>query len=87
MSRNALFTLGFIVVVGLLVWSAMRGVDTVECEVCITFKEQTVCRTGKGRDQAAAVQSAQTAACAVLAIGRAETVRCGNLQPTSLSCD
>lgn len=87
MSRNVLFTLGFLVVVGLLVWSAMRGVDEVECEVCITFNEQTVCRTGRGRDKAAAIQSAQTAACAVLTRGRAENVRCGNLQPTSLSCN
>ena len=87
MSRSALFTLGFIVVIGLLVWSALRGVDTVECDVCITFNDETVCRTGTGRDRTAAITSAQTAACAVLAVGRAQTIKCGNVQPTSVSCD
>lgn len=87
MSRNVIITLIFVALVGGLMWSALQGVDNVECEVCITFDGETVCRTGRGRDQEAAVNSAQTAACAVLAIGREETIRCGNTQPTSVSCD
>lgn len=87
MSRNAILSLIVIVAVAGLVWSALQGVDNVECEICVTFQGETVCRTGQGRDRDAAIYSAQTAACAVLAIGREETIKCGNVQPTSVSCD
>lgn len=87
MSRGAIISVIVILVVGGLAWYAMQGVDEVECEVCITFQGETVCRTGRGRDRDAAVYSAQTAACAVLAIGRELTIKCGNTEPTSVSCD
>ena len=87
MSKSGIFTLLFVLAVGGMVWMGLQGSDEVECEVCITFNGRTECRTGKGRDQAGAVQVAQTAACAVMTNGRAEVVRCGNLRPDSISCD
>ena len=87
MSKTGIFTLIFILGVGGLVWVGLRGSDTVQCEVCVTFNGRTECRTGEGRDRSAAINVAQTAACAVMTMGRAETIRCGNLQPDSVSCD
>ncbi|HKK70539.1 MAG TPA: hypothetical protein VKA86_04925 [Candidatus Krumholzibacteria bacterium] len=87
MSKTGIFTLIFLLVVGALMYSALKGVDSATCEVCVTFNGRTECRTGQGRDRNAAVQKAQTAACAVLATGRAASIKCGNATPTSVSCD
>lgn len=87
MSKGAI--LGLLVtamVVGLIAWS-IQGVKEVTCEVCITFKGETVCRTGQGRTQADAQRTAAESACAVLpAAGMAERIRCADQEPSSLSC-
>jgi hypothetical protein len=87
MSKTARLSLIFtLVVVALIIWS-MMGVKQVTCEVCITFNNRTECRTGQGRTREDAIQTAQTAACAVLTSGMDEVVRCGQVQPASVSCD
>jgi hypothetical protein len=87
MSKSAILSLVFTALVVLLVAFALRGVDGATCEVCITYKGRTECRTGQGRDRDAAVTKAQEAACAVLASGRDQNIQCTSVQPTSVSCD
>ncbi len=87
MSRVGIVSLLFVIVVGIMVWQGLRGVHEVECEVCITFEGRTECRTGRGRDQQAAIDTARQSACAVLASGREANIKCTRLQPSRLSCD
>ena len=69
-----------------IIYSAMSSYS-VSCEVCITFKGETVCRTGQGRTRADARQTAATAACAVLPTdGMADRVKCADTEPSSITC-
>jgi len=87
MSRVGVATLIFVALVGVLIWYSMAGVTEVTCEVCITFKEQTECRTGRGRTREDAMRTATESACAVMPTANmAERVLCSKTEPTSVSC-
>lgn len=83
--RTALTILGVAVFAGLL-WYGARQETQVECEICVTFRGRTVCRVGRGVDEAAARQSASTAACAVLGSGVTDAMQCGATPPSSARC-
>jgi hypothetical protein len=87
MSKFGVLTLVFVLAVAGMVFFGLRGVHATRCEVCITFNGRTECRTGQGRDRQHAIDSARTAACAVLAIGREENIKCTSSEPTQLSCE
>jgi hypothetical protein len=88
MSRATILSLVFLLLVGALIAYSLTGVNEVSCEVCITFKGQSECRTGKGRTQEDAVRSATEACCAVMPTsGMSERVKCSQTPPSSLSCD
>ena len=87
MSKFGVITLVFLLVVGAMVYFGLQGVHEAKCEVCITFNGRTECRTGQGRDREGAISSARTAACAVLAIGREDNIKCTSLEPSRLSCE
>ena len=87
MSRFAVATLIFALGVIALVFFSLQGVTEYTCDVCVTYKGRTECRTGQGRTKEDAVQKAQTAACAVMTAGMDEVVNCGNTEPKSVSCE
>lgn len=72
--------LGF---VGYLAYLTLSPV-AVRCEVCVEFKGQTVCRTASGATQEEAQKTATDTACAALASGRTESMRCSAQQPKSV---
>ena len=86
MSRAGILTLVVIVADGTLMWFGMQGLTDVECEVCVTWIDQTRCQTGQGCDEAAAVDRAQTAICQILSNGRADNITCGSKEPDSVEC-
>ena len=57
-----------------------------ECEVCVTFRKQTVCRTAASGTRDASIDSAVTSACGTLASGMTESIRCQNTEPDRISC-
>jgi len=59
----------------------------VTCHVCITFGGRSECRTASAADQASAVASARTNACAVLSSGVTQGIQCDQTQPTSARCE
>ena len=87
MSKGAIIAVVFVVAVAGLIWASLRGVDEVTCEVCITYNEETVCRTGKGRSKEDAIDVAARSACAMLSSGMTESMRCERTPPSSQSCD
>ncbi len=74
--------LGF---VGFLIYSAMRQGKT-ECEVCIGYAGQSVCRSAAAGNRKDAAQAATTAACAVMASGVTDTVQCQQTPPSKFEC-
>jgi len=87
MSKGAIIAIVFVVAVAGLIWASLRGVNEVTCEVCITYNEETACRTGKGRTKEDAIDVATRSACAVLSSGMTESMKCERTTPTSQSCD
>ena len=59
---------------------------TVECEVCLVFDGEEVCRMGAGPTRQAAAAAAQESACGGNAMGMIATERCRARQPERLVC-
>lgn len=70
---------------GGVVWSTMSGVET-ECEVCLTFGTEQVCRSGRGANEVEALQAAQESVCGGNTSGMAEIILCRNAVPERASC-
>jgi hypothetical protein len=71
---------------GLLI-SAMLQQAQVSCEVCVTFRGRTQCRTAAGPDTEQAVRTATDNACGLLAAGMADGISCANTPPDSVTCE
>ncbi len=62
------------------------GLSKESCEVCMVFEGRESCRTARAPSREEAIQAARNNACARIANGRAESIRCGGAQPASISC-
>jgi len=71
--------------VGIVVYRSMT-ITHLECDVCVTFQGEQACRTAASGDRKATVESAVTSACATLASGMTESIRCQNTPPDSVTC-
>lgn len=69
----------------LFVWSTM-GLKQYSCEVCITFRGGTQCRTAYGATESEARRTATDNACAVLAGGMTDNIACANTPPDRATC-
>ncbi len=70
----------------LLVQSALSSIEHT-CEVCQTFRGQTLCREAVGSTAEEATGTATDNACALLgAQGMALSIECKNTRPTSVTC-
>jgi len=58
----------------------------LECDVCLSFAGQQVCRTAASGDRKSTIESAVTSACANLASGMTDSIRCQNTPPDSVQC-
>jgi len=65
---------------------AVMAESQVECEVCIAYRGETVCRTSTAIDRDQALFGAVTSACAVLSGGVTDGIECGRTPPRSQSC-
>jgi hypothetical protein len=77
----------FVVVLAALVIYASSGLGGHTCEVCIRYGGETACRKADGKTREEATRTATDTACAVLASGMTETLKCTNTRPESQSCD
>jgi hypothetical protein len=86
MSRTTKATIIFLALfIGFVVFRSLR-VATIECEVCITYDGEQQCRKASSDTRDLALQSATTAACATLAGGMTESIRCQNTPPDRATC-
>jgi len=84
--RNAVVTLGVLLpVIGFVIYSSFQ-VNEVECEVCITFAGQEACRTVAGKTKEDSLRGAVTNACAQVASGVTDTLRCERTEPSKAVC-
>ncbi len=57
-----------------------------QCEVCITFRGNSVCRTVEGARESDAHMAAITNVCAGLASGVTDSMACERTEPTRVQC-
>jgi len=71
--------------VAVVVYRTMQ-IATFECEVCIEFRGNSVCRTVQAASTAEARTSAINNACALLASGVTDSLACERQPPLKLQC-
>lgn len=86
MSRTTRISLGFLALFITLVIYLSFHTTKVECEVCVTYEGQTNCGKASSETREGAVRSAVTAACATLAGGMTDTIRCQNTPSDRTTC-
>ncbi len=72
-------------IVGYILFSPMQ-LGKVSCEVCMEFDSEKACRTARGPTSDEATTTARDNACALIAFGREDSIRCGNTAPASVRC-
>jgi hypothetical protein len=72
-------------IVGFVVYSSLH-VGVVDCEVCMAFGGNEVCRSASAANRDEALRSATDNACASLASGMTETMRCLRGDPVRIEC-
>jgi len=84
--RNAIVTLGFLLPIGgFVVWSSFQ-VSDYECEVCMAFEGRDVCRTVTGKTEVEGMRTGIDNACALLASGVTDSLRCQRTTPRKAQC-
>lgn len=71
----------------LVVWTTWPRANTFEeCQVCMVFNGEEVCRNGRGETETEALQAAQESVCGGNTSGMAEIIACRNAPPASSTC-
>jgi hypothetical protein len=70
-------------VVGFVVYSTV-STGRIRCEVCITFRGRSACRTASASTRDLALRTATENACALLASGVTDSNQCTNTPPDSV---
>jgi len=76
----ALFVVAFL---ALIAYSTLKG-HRYRVEVCMAYQGRTNCRTVSAKSEEAALRSASDNACADIASGVTDTLRCQQSQPQSI---
>ncbi len=87
MSKTALAAIVFVLLLLGLIAYSMKGVGKQSCEVCMEFEGRTQCRTAKGATKEEAIRAATDNACAFLAQGMTESMRCTHTPPARKKCE
>jgi hypothetical protein len=86
MSRTTGTSLIFLALFITLVIYMSFHTTKVECEVCLSYDGQHNCGKASSETREGAVRSAVTAACATMAGGMTDTIRCQNTPPDRTTC-
>lgn len=76
---------GFLLFVGAVVYFSVVPVES-QCEVCLEFDGELVCRRGAGPTEEAALTAAQESVCGGNASGMSEVIACRAAQPVRAEC-
>ena len=86
-SRTRLAVAVFVALLLALVVYSTLGLGGYSCEVCMEFGGRTQCRKAIGSTQQESLRTAIDNACALLASGVTDSIRCTNTPPKSSSCE
>ena len=76
---------GVLLFIGFVVYGSIAPVQS-QCEVCLEFDGQLVCRMGAGPTDEEAARAAQESACGGNVSGMSEMIACRAAMPASVEC-
>ena len=76
---------GVLLFIGFVVYGSIAPVQS-QCEVCLEFDGELVCRMGAGPTEEEAARAAQESACGGNAMGMDASIACRNQEPVSQQC-
>ena len=83
--RRLAITAGLIAALLGLGWYTVRG--QTACEVCVVYRGREVCKEASATTRDAALQYAQSTACALVTGGVTEDLECQRTPPKSTRCE
>lgn len=83
--RKWIVLIGVLVFFGVVIYSTIAPVQA-QCEVCLEFDGEIVCRRGAGATEEEARRAAQESACGGNAVGMSESIACRAAVPVSVQC-
>ena len=83
--KAALTTVGILLFLGVIAW-AMSQQAGAQCEVCVTYRGATDCRTARAPTEKDALAAAQNTACGILSGSMTRELECMRTVPVSSSC-
>ena len=84
--RASVLGLGALLIfMGIVVYRSL-DIAGVRCEVCITYRGRSQCRTVEGTSEEEVRMAARTNACAFLSSGVTDSMACGRTPPTRAEC-
>ena len=86
LKRSTLITISVVALFAALLLYSTLSAQKEECDVCVAYGDATNCATATAATEADAARSAQATACGTIARGMAESINCGETQPTKRSC-
>ena len=75
----------FALFIGVVVYRTVAPVQA-QCEVCLEFDGELVCRRGAGATEEAARIAAQESTCGGNVFGMSESIACRNAVPARVEC-
>jgi hypothetical protein len=84
--RNTIVTLAVLLPIAAVVIHGSFQVSDFECEVCIAFEGNATCRTVTGKTEIEGLRTGIDNACALLASGVTDSLRCARTTPTKATC-
>ncbi len=84
--RSTVAGIAFLIPIAAIVVYFSLQVSNFECDVCISFNGREVCRTVIGKTEEEGLRTGIDNACAPLAGGVTETLRCSRTTPTKAEC-
>ncbi|MEX2581941.1 MAG: hypothetical protein WD766_01630 [Gemmatimonadota bacterium] len=77
--------LGIVLFVGVVIYGTIAPAQ-VECEVCLEFDGEMVCRRGAGDSEESALRAAQESVCGGNVSGMSEVIACRAAVPLRAQC-
>lgn len=86
MSKGAVVTIGFLLLIGFISFTTIWKGSKYECEVCINYKDREVCQKVEGMEKQDTIMSGITTACGGAANGMTENIECQAIPATKIVC-
>lgn len=84
MNKTVILAIAFAIAVLIVVIYTTIGTARFRCEVCVSFRGRSACRTASAPTEEDALRTATENACAQIASGVTDSMACENTPPASV---